>query len=96
MISKFTLKFLTDLHHKNIRPWYHANKDRYKDAGNFEDLVAILLHTLVNLVTLKQVKEDGQFDEFHLVKFGRFVGYAGIKKVLGYDPGHGKMKKSLL
>ena len=71
MISKFTLKFLTDLHHNNIKPRYHANKDCYKDAGNFEDLVAILLHAIVNLVTLKQVKEDGQFDEFHLVKFGR-------------------------
>ena len=70
MISKFTLKFLTDLHHNNIKPRYHANKDCYKDAGNFEDLVAILLHALVNLVTLKQVKEDGQFDEIHLVKFG--------------------------
>ena len=72
MISKFTLKFLTDLQHNNTRDWYHANKDRYKDAiGNFEDLVAILLHAVVNLVTLKQIKEDGQFDEFHLVKFGR-------------------------
>jgi len=71
MISKFTLKFLTDLHYNNIKLWYHANKDRYKDAGNFAALVAILLHALVNLVTLKQVKEDGQFDEFHLVKFGR-------------------------
>ena len=91
MISKFTLKFLTDLHHNNIKPRYHANKDCYKDAGNFEDLVAILLHALVNLVTLKQVKEDGQFDEIRL-----FTGYAGIKKVLGYDLGHGKMKKSLL
>ena len=47
MISKFTLKFLTDLHQNNTRDWYHANKDRYKDAiGNFEDLVAILLHTI--------------------------------------------------
>ena len=71
MISIFTLKFLTDLHHNNIKPRYHANKDCYKDAGNFEGLVAILLHALVNLVTLKQVKEDGQFDEFHLVKLGR-------------------------
>ena len=71
MISKFTLKFLIDLHHNNIKPCYHANKDYYKDAGNFEDLVAILLHAIVNLVTLKQVKEDGQFDEFHLVKLGR-------------------------
>jgi len=47
MISKFTLKFLTDLHKNNTRDWYHANKDRYKEAiGNFEDLVAILLHTI--------------------------------------------------
>jgi len=47
MISKLTLNFLTDLHKNNTRDWYHANKDRYKDAiGNFEDLVAILLHTI--------------------------------------------------
>jgi len=80
MISKFILEFLTDLHHNNIKPWYHANKDRYKDAGNFEHLVAILLHALVNLVTLKQVKEDGQFDEFHLVKFGRLSDMPVSKK----------------
>jgi len=28
-------------------------------------------HTIANPVTLKQIKEDERFDEFHLVKFGR-------------------------
>ena len=47
MISKLTLNFLTDLHQNNTRDWYHANKDRYKDAiGNFEDLVAISHQTI--------------------------------------------------
>ena len=47
MIAQSTLAFLEELHKNNNRIWYHANKDRFKDAfGNFQDLVAMLLHTI--------------------------------------------------
>ena len=48
MITQSTFDFLSELKQNNTRDWYHANKDRYKKAfGNFEDLVAMLLHTIV-------------------------------------------------
>ena len=47
MIVQSTLDFLADLHKNNNREWYHANKNRFKDAFiNFEDLIAMLLHTI--------------------------------------------------
>ena len=47
MITQSTFDFLSELKQNNTREWYLANKDRYKKAfGNFEDLVAMLLHTI--------------------------------------------------
>lgn len=47
MITQSTFDFLSELKQNNTREWYHANKDSYKEAfGNFEDLVAMLLHTI--------------------------------------------------
>ena len=47
MITQSTFDFLSEIKQNNTREWYHANKDRYKEAfGNFEDLVAMLLHTI--------------------------------------------------
>jgi len=44
MITQSTLDFLSDLKKNNQREWYHANKDRFKDAQqNFVDFVAMLL-----------------------------------------------------
>jgi uncharacterized protein (TIGR02453 family) len=44
MIDQSTFDFLTDLKNNNRREWYHANKDRFKDAQqNFIDFVAMLL-----------------------------------------------------
>jgi uncharacterized protein (TIGR02453 family) len=52
LITQSTLQFLNDLHKNNTREWYHANKDWYKEAfGNFEDLVAMLLHTISDFDT---------------------------------------------
>ena len=48
MITQSTFDFLSELKQNNTREWYLANKDRYKKAfGNFEDLVAMLLHIIV-------------------------------------------------
>jgi len=47
MIQQSTFQFLSNLSKNNERAWYHANKDRFKEAfGNFEDLVAMLLLTI--------------------------------------------------
>ena len=44
MIAQSTFDFLSDLKKNNRREWYHANKDRFKDAQqNFIDFVAMLL-----------------------------------------------------
>ncbi len=44
MIEQSTFDFLSDLKQNNRREWYHANKDRFKDAQqNFIDFVAMLL-----------------------------------------------------
>ncbi len=44
MIAQSTFDFLTELKQNNNREWYHANKDRFKDAQqNFIDFVAMLL-----------------------------------------------------
>ena len=49
MITQSTFQFLSELKQNNTREWYHANKDSYKEAfGNFEDLVAMLLHTIAD------------------------------------------------
>jgi predicted RNA-binding protein with PUA-like domain len=49
--------------------------DSYPDPNvDNEKLVVFDLtpdHAFANPITLKQIKEDGRFDEFHLVKFGR-------------------------
>ncbi|MBC8345474.1 MAG: DUF2461 domain-containing protein [Candidatus Marinimicrobia bacterium] len=44
MIDQSTFDFLADIKKNNQREWYHANKDRFKDANqNFIDFVAMLL-----------------------------------------------------
>ena len=44
MIDQSTFDFLSDLTRNNRREWYHANKDRFKDAQqNYIDFVAMIL-----------------------------------------------------
>ena len=85
--NNWALKFIREVKKGDKAFIYHTGKERcvagvaniisdsYPDPNlNNEKLVVFDLtpdHAIANPVTLKQIKEDGRFDEFHLVKFGR-------------------------
>ena len=85
--NNWALKFIRDVKKSDKTFIYHTGKERcvtgvaniisdsYPDpnAHNEKFVVFDLTpdHAFANPVTLKQIKEDGRFDEFHLVKFGR-------------------------
>ena len=85
--NNWALKFIREVKKGDKAFIYHTGKERrvtgvanvisdpYPDPdANNEKLVVFDLtpdHAFANPVTLKQIKEDGRFDEFHLVKFGR-------------------------
>ena len=85
--NNWALKFIRDVKKGDKTFIYHTGKERcvtgvaniisdsYPDPNaDNEKLVVFDLtpdHAIANPVTLKQIKEDGRFDEFHLVKFGR-------------------------
>ena len=85
--NNWALKFIREVKKGDKAFIYHTGKERrvtgvanvisdpYPDPdANNEKLVVFDLtpdHAIANPVTLKQIKEDGRFDEFHLVKFGR-------------------------
>ena len=85
--NNWALKFMRQVKKGDKAFIYHTGKERCvtgianvvsdpypdPDADN-EKLVVFDLapnRALANHVTLKQIKEDGRFDEFHLVKFSR-------------------------
>ena len=85
--NNWALKFIREVKNGDMAFIYHTGKERcvtgianvvsnpYPDPdANNEKLMVfdITPHKSVqNPVTLKQIKDDGRFDEFHLVKFGR-------------------------
>ena len=85
--NNWALKFIREVKKGDKAFIYHTGKERcvagvaniisdsYPDPNlNNEKLVVFDLtpdHAIANPVTLKQIKEDGRFDEFHLVKFSR-------------------------
>jgi len=85
--NNWALKFIRDVKKGDKTFIYHTGKERcvtgvaniisdsYPDPNvDKKKLVVFDLtpdHAIANPVTLKQIKEDGRFDEFHLVKFGR-------------------------
>ena len=85
--NNWALKFIREVKKGDKAFIYHTGKERrvtgvaniisdsYPDPNaDNEKLVVFDLtpdHAFANPVTLKQIKEDGRFDEFHLVKFGR-------------------------
>jgi len=85
--NNWALKFIREVNKGDKAFIYHTGKERrvtgvaniisdsYPDPNaDNEKLVVFDLtpdHAFANPVTLKQIKEDGRFDEFHLVKFGR-------------------------
>ena len=85
--NNWALKFIRDVKKGDKTFIYHTGKERcvtgvaniisdsYPDPNvDNKKLVVFDLtpdHAIANPVTLKQIKEDGRFDEFHLVKFGR-------------------------
>ena len=85
--NNWALKFIREVKKGDKAFIYHTGKERcvagvaniisdsYPDPNaDNEKLVVFDLtpdHAIANPVTLKQIKEDGRFDEFHLVKFGR-------------------------
>ena len=85
--NNWALKFIREVKKGDKAFIYHTGKQRcvtgvaniisdsYPDPNaDNEKLVVFDLtpdHAIANPVTLKQIKEDGRFDEFHLVKFGR-------------------------
>ena len=85
--NNWVLKFIREVKKGAKAFIYHTGKERcvigvaniisdsYPDPNvDNEKLVVFDLtpdHAFANPVTLKQIKEDGRFDEFHLVKFGR-------------------------
>jgi predicted RNA-binding protein with PUA-like domain len=85
--NNWALKFIREVKKGDKAFIYHTGKERcvigvaniisdsYPDPNaHNEKLVVFDLtpdHAFANPVTLKQIKEDGRFDEFHLVKFGR-------------------------
>ena len=85
--NNWALKFIREVRKGDQAFVYHTGKQRCvagianvisdpypdPDAGN-EKLVVFDLtpdRLLENPVTLSQIKQDGRFDEFHLVKFSR-------------------------
>ena len=85
--NNWALKFICEVKKGDKAFIYHTGKERcvagvaniisdsYPDPNaDNEKLVVFDLtpdHAIANPVTLKQIKEDGRFEEFHLVKFGR-------------------------
>ena len=85
--NNWALKFIREVKKGDKAFIYHTGKERcvigvaniisdsYPDPNvDNKKLVVFDLtpdHAIANPVTLKQIKEDGRFDEFHLVKFGR-------------------------
>ena len=85
--NNWALKFIREVKKGDKAFIYHTGEERcvtgvaniisdsYPDPNaDNEKLVVFDLtpdHAIANPVTLKQIKEDGRFDEFHLVKFGR-------------------------
>jgi predicted RNA-binding protein with PUA-like domain len=85
--NNWALKFIREVKKSDKAFIYHTGEERcvtgvaniisdsYPDPNaDNEKLVVFDLtpdHAIANPVTLKQIKEDGRFDEFHLVKFGR-------------------------
>ena len=85
--NNWALKFIREVKKGDKAFIYHTGKERrvtgvaniisdsYPDPNaHNEKLVVFDLtpdHAFANPITLKQIKEDGRFDEFHLVKFGR-------------------------
>jgi predicted RNA-binding protein with PUA-like domain len=85
--NNWALKFIREVKKGDKAFIYNTGKERcvtgvaniisdsYPDPNaDNEKLVVFDLtpdHAIANPVTLKQIKEDGRFDEFHLVKFGR-------------------------
>jgi predicted RNA-binding protein with PUA-like domain len=85
--NNWALKFIREVKKGDKAFIYHTGKERWitgvaniisdsypdPNADN-EKLVVFDLtpdHAIANPVTLKQIKENGRFEEFHLVKFGR-------------------------
>ena len=85
--NNWALKFIREVKKGDKAFIYHTGKERcvagvaniisdsYPDpnADNEKFVVFDLTpdYAIANPVTLKQIKEDGRFEEFHLVKFGR-------------------------
>jgi len=65
---KKVLEYLTDLTNNNDREWYHANKERYKQANTeFEHFISDLIIAI------------GEFDNsIHFAAFKKHIGiYSG-------------------
>ena len=85
--NNWALKFIREVKKGDKAFIYHTGKERrvtgianvvsdpYPDPETNNEKWVVFDITpnkaIQNPVTLKQIKEDGRFDEFHLVKFGR-------------------------
>ena len=85
--NNWALKFIREVKKGDKAFIYHTGKQRcvagianvvsdpYPDPNKKNEKLAVFDITpdkpLTNPITLSQIKEDGRFDEFHLVKFSR-------------------------